>query len=87
MTLINRPFIKEPVIFKVICDHPEDSSWVYHFAFPECENVWDDTIYKEWIEDIKKTIQKTINNYGYWHTVTIYQQFIIDGVVYEKEVE
>ena len=80
-------FIKEPTIFKVVCEHPEDSSWVHKFAFPECENIWNDETYKEWIDEVKKTILQTVNSYGYWHSVTIYEVFVIDGVVYEKEVQ
>lgn len=75
--------------FLVTFNHPDDSSRSYEF-FVQDDNVpsvfcTEDEM-KEWHNKMGKEVWNTYNSSGYYHTMTISSEFVIDGKVYHPVI-
>lgn len=78
----------ESVFYEVVCNHPDDSSRSYVFAVENTDefNPWDDDFCDLYFREIRETIEKKVNPYGYWTEVVITGNWVIDGEIFRQEI-
>lgn len=71
--------------YQVVFEHPDTGCSIHDF-FIEDKNApgpFDDKEeWDVWYSDLKKQVWQTFNAGGYYHTMTIKEQYVIDGKEY-----
>lgn len=75
--------------YTVVFNHPDDSSEVYTF-FVDDENepsiFASDEEVKEWYREMGRQVWNKYNPYGYYHTMTITSEWVLDGKAYTPTI-
>lgn len=66
-------------IYHVICNHPDYNSQYYSFAVQD----GGEEITNERNAELRKMIEKEVNPCNFWHSVTIYAEYYIDGKMHK----
>ena len=64
-------------IYHVICNRPDYNSRCYSFA------VRDEGEEEERNAELRKMIEKEVNPCSFWHSITIYVEYYIDGKMHK----
>ena len=73
--------------FRVVCEHPEDSTSTRYFTVEyDQDRFGDDEYYEMWLNEVIEILTDRVNHYGYWHEVSIYIQATIRDKLYEEKV-
>ena len=70
--------------YTVTFDHP-DTGVEIHTFFAECKeepSAFDDEEWAEYERELKKAVWDKYNHCGYYHTMTITAEYVIDGKAY-----
>ena len=74
--------------FEVVFDHPDDSS-MFHEFFVDLDGEdepWTDEEYDWFNKELIRSVWHKYNHYGYYHTMTITAEYVIDGKIYRPTI-
>lgn len=81
--------IENPTTYHIQLVHPDYGSEFHDIAVADDSShyVFTDEEWAEYHEELFKMLKEKYNKYGYWHEMIVTAEYVIDGKVYQKEIQ